>query len=124
RFDRWLVGAGIVFPLLLASSYAVWDGGMAMGPRHFVVGLPFAGIAFGFALDAFTKHLRAAAAACVVYALAVCLACVTVMPEFVDTQIPIRVEDMPAPDPERPLTTFVFPLLARGYVSVKGTSPT
>ena len=124
RTDRWLVGACIVFPLLLASSYAVWDGGMAMGPRHFVVALPFAGIAFGFALDSFTRRMRAAAGALVTWALAVCLACVAVMPEFVDTKIPIRVEDMEAPEPERPLTTFVFPLLARGHVSVKGTAPT
>lgn len=127
RLDRWLVGAGIVFPLLLASSYAVWDGGMAMGPRHFVVALPFAGIAFGVALDHFVRQSRrmfAAATSLVVYAVAVCLACVAVMPEFVDTPIPLRVEDMRAPEPERPLTTFVFPLLARGYVSVKGTSPT
>ena len=95
-----------------------------MGPRHFVVALPFAGIAFGLALETFTRRMRAAAGATVVYSLAVCLACVAVMPEFVDTQIPIRVEDMAPPDPERPLTTFVFPLLARGHVSVKGTTPT
>lgn len=126
RFDRWVVGAGIVFPLLLASSYAVWDGGMAMGPRHFVIALPFAGIAFGVALDEFIRSRRrmfAAASGLVVYAVAVCLACVAVMPEFVDTKIPIRVEDMQAPEPDRPLTTFVFPLVARNYVSVKGTSP-
>jgi hypothetical protein len=67
--------------------------------------------------------MRALAKAFIVAAVAICLACVAVMPEFPDTKIPIRVEDMEAPDPERPLTTLVFPLLARGYVSVKGTTP-
>jgi hypothetical protein len=121
--EALFVGAAILFPLLLAASYAVWDGGMAMGPRHFVVALPFAGIAFGFALDELPQRAFAGAAVCIAYAVAVCLACVTVMPEFPDTKIPIRVETMEAPEPERPLTTLVFPLLARGHVSVKGTTP-
>jgi hypothetical protein len=130
RPEGWLVAACVVFQFLLASSYAVWNGGMAMGPRHFVAALPFAAIACGFALDALAAlprprrvPLAALAGSALVYALVVCLACVAVMPEFVDTEIPIRVEDMRAPDPEHPLTTFVLPLLARGYVSVKGTTP-
>lgn len=123
RLESFVVGAGIVFPLLLASSYAVWDGGMAMGPRHFVVALPFAGIAFGVALDALDRRARALASVLVIHALATCLACVAVMPEFPDTTIPIRIEDMTAPNPERPLTTLVLPLLVRGHVSVKGTTP-
>lgn len=126
RAECRLVAACVFFPLLLASSYAVWDGGMAMGPRHFVVALPFAGIAAGFAFDALMKQARTAAlwAIGVLYSVLICLACVAVMPELPDTTIPIRVEDMQAPDPERPLTTLVFPLLARNHVSVKGTAPT
>jgi hypothetical protein len=125
RLESILVGTCILFPLLLASSYAVWHGGMAMGPRHFVVALPFAGIATGVALDVFMRRVSifAAAIASILYAIVVCLACVAVMPEFPDAPIPIRVADMSAPDPEHPLTTLVLPLLARGHVSVKGTTP-
>ena len=130
RAEAWLVAAGIVFPFVLASSYAVWDGGMAMGPRHALTALPFAAIASGFALDAILRlpsprriAFASIAGSAVFYAISICLACVAVMPELADTAIPIRVPDMAPPEVERPLTTFVMPLLARGYVSVKGTTP-
>lgn len=131
RREALLAAGCITFPFLVASGYAIWDAGMAMGPRYFVVALPFCAIATGLALEALAHLPRpgrvplATLAGCaIVYSLVVCSACVAVMPEFVDAPIPLRVSDMREPDIEHPLTTFVLPLIVRGYVSVKGTTPT
>lgn len=118
------------FLFLLAASYARWDGGAAMGPRYFVPALPFVAILAAFGFDAIGKEvggprrtaLTTLAGASIVYAIAISTACVVVMPELPDVPVAAPAPGMGPVDPEHPLTTLVGPLLARGHVSVKGTT--
>jgi hypothetical protein len=128
RAEAALSLATAAFFIVLASSYARWDGGNAMGPRYVVPAFAFVAIAFAFALDEIATLPRLAraiagalAASSVVYSIALCTMCVAVMPEF-----PEVVPGLPAApahgfDRLHPLTTFVVPFFFRGLVGVKGT---
>jgi hypothetical protein len=61
RRDPALLIGALVFSLLLLvnSSYYLWDGGRALGPRHLVPALGFAGVGTGYAFE----RLRPLAAA-------------------------------------------------------------
>jgi hypothetical protein len=114
---------------LLNASYTRWDGGMAMGPRYFVPALAFVifPTAHAFAAIGALRHraLRAAslalAACAVAFSIAVCTMSVAVMPEFIDSPLPSPIPDHRAPDPMRPITTFVVPLFFEGHLGEKAT---
>lgn len=119
------LGCGLVvlYGLLFAASYTMWDGGASFGPRYLLPMLPAlvpfvgAGVDRAFSL---ARPWRLPAAALVgvlfVASLTVCTVCVSVMPEFPDV-----------PDDGSPLATFLrapirhiaFGALAEDRVSEK-----
>lgn len=127
RAEGILCLASAVFLGLLNASYLRWDGGMAMGPRYFVPALPFVifPVAHGFTalLEVARRELRAAslamAGSAVALSVAICTMSVAVMPEFIDAPLPSPVPEQRAPDPARPITTFVLPLFVAGHVGEK-----
>jgi len=50
-----------IYPILLNTSYAYWDGGWTYGPRHMSTALPFMGIGLASLYAACTRSLRIAA---------------------------------------------------------------
>jgi hypothetical protein len=117
------------FLVLMNSSYSVWHGGAAMGPRHLVAMLPFLSLPVTAVLAWFGRlnhrgqRVAAASLAGALGLLSVvnCTVSVAVMPE-----VPER-GSWPAPDGrgqldlERPLVGFSWPLFLADLVSQKAT---
>jgi hypothetical protein len=131
RREGGLAVAIVAFFLLFNASYVVWSGGASMGPRHVVPMLPFAVVLVARALEgtrampaAARQVARVASLGLVGIGIAMCTMTVAVMPELLDQRL-VRAPGpgMAPPDMHYPLTTFVVPSFARGYLSVKGALP-
>ncbi len=124
-----LASAGVcLYGLLLFSSYPLWHGGAAMGPRYLVPMLPFAMPLVAAALDrlgALSTRARvvgvAVAGALVAASIAICTMTVSVMPELLDVRYPTPpIAELGAIDMQRPLRDFVVPMFVRGRLGEKG----
>ena len=113
--------------VLVASSYRIWNGGAALGPRHLVHALPFLVIPVGFAVaDGLRSAQRVAVAIGVALLVASSIATVTVavavMPEFPEPPgLPAPLDDMAPFDGYHPFEDFALPCFLRGAMSLKAT---
>jgi hypothetical protein len=124
-----LVSAGVcTYGILLFSSYPLWHGGAAMGPRYLVPMLPFAmpmvaaGLAWIGRLQPRARGVGGAVAGALVGAsIVICTMTVAVMPELPDVRFPAPpFADLGRIDMQRSLRDFVIPMFVRGRLSEKG----